>query len=163
MCGCCIRNFLAITVDNAVSCSLRPAHALHRRSTCPLLPPPTALPHPTALPLPSLQGKKRDAHLLMWESRTRCPPSHSNTCTHPPLISGCTLSDVGAEDEVPTTLAGGGAQDSSSLLEEMAPYANYIIGMLSNYGALPLDRLHSMLGIFVVSPKWVACSLCSKD
>lgn len=45
----------------------------------------------------------------------------------------------------------GGAQDA--VLEVMAPYENYIIGMLNNYKQLPLDRLHNMLRMFVISPK----------
>lgn len=38
---------------------------------------------------------------------------------------------------------------------EMGPYEPYIMGMLTNYGGLPLDRLHAMLKLFVVAPKCV--------
>lgn len=38
-------------------------------------------------------------------------------------------------------------------LEAIAPYVPYIFGMLHTYGGLPLDRLHSLLKLFVVSPK----------
>jgi hypothetical protein len=39
-------------------------------------------------------------------------------------------------------------------LLELSPYEPYIMSMLNNYrGGLPLDRLHSMLKLFVVSPK----------
>ena len=44
-----------------------------------------------------------------------------------------------------------GAQDA--LLEAMSPFENYINGMLTNYKQLPLDRLHKMLQLFVISPK----------
>lgn len=38
---------------------------------------------------------------------------------------------------------------------EMGPYENYIMGMLTNFGALPCERLHNMLRVFVVGePKY---------
>lgn len=37
----------------------------------------------------------------------------------------------------------------------MAPYENYVMGMLTTYKQLPLDRLHHMLKLFVIAPKWV--------
>ncbi len=36
----------------------------------------------------------------------------------------------------------------------MSPFENYIHGMLTSYKQLPLDRLHSMLKLFVISPKY---------
>jgi anaphase-promoting complex subunit 2 len=37
----------------------------------------------------------------------------------------------------------------------MGPFENYIMGMLTNFGALPADRLHNMLRVFVVGePKY---------
>lgn len=41
------------------------------------------------------------------------------------------------------------------LIAEMGPYENFIIGLLTNCGTLPLDRLHNMLRVFVVGePKY---------
>lgn len=37
----------------------------------------------------------------------------------------------------------------------MGPFENYIMGMLTNFGALPCERLHNMLRVFVVGePKY---------
>jgi anaphase-promoting complex subunit 2 len=37
----------------------------------------------------------------------------------------------------------------------MAPFENYIQGMLTNFGQLALERLHNMLRVFVVGePKY---------
>eukprot|EP00798_Chlamydomonas_sp_ICE-L_P002183 gene2183-33798_t len=65
-------------------------------------------------------------------------------------VAGTVVTDFGAEDEVPATVTSG-AQEVA--IEEMSPFENYIYGMLTNYKELPLDRLHSMLRMFVVSPK----------
>ncbi|KAG1665781.1 hypothetical protein FOA52_002876 [Chlamydomonas sp. UWO 241] len=65
-------------------------------------------------------------------------------------MHGETISDEGAEDEAPTSVAG--AQDA--LLDVMAPYENYIMGMLTTYKQMPLDRLNHMLKLFVISPKY---------
>ena len=63
----------------------------------------------------------------------RCPP--------PPCPAGSLITDLHEPVEAPATLSS--AQEG--LLEEMAPYDNYIMGMLTTYAAgLPLDRLHSM-------------------
>jgi anaphase-promoting complex subunit 2 len=41
------------------------------------------------------------------------------------------------------------------IVAEMGPFENYIIGLLTNCGSLPLDRLHNMLRVFVVGePKY---------
>jgi hypothetical protein len=64
-------------------------------------------------------------------------------------LLGSLISDEGSEEE--TAPAPGTSQDM--LLEVMGPYENYISGMLTNYKQLPLDRLHKMLQLFVISPK----------
>lgn len=51
------------------------------------------------------------------------------------------LTDLGAEDEAAATVSSPG----DALLAEMAPYEVYILGMLTNYPSLPLDRIHAML------------------
>ena len=41
------------------------------------------------------------------------------------------------------------------LQAEMGPFENYIVGVLTNWPAgLPLERLHNMLRMFVVNPKY---------
>ena len=62
---------------------------------------------------------------------------------------GQVITDQGAEEDVPVSSSV--AQDA--LLEAMSPFENYINGMLTNYKQLPLDRLHKMLQLFVISPK----------
>ena len=64
-------------------------------------------------------------------------------------LPGQVITDQGAEEDIPVSSSG--AQDA--LLEAMSPYENYINGMLTNYKQLPLDRLHKMLQLFVISPK----------
>jgi anaphase-promoting complex subunit 2 len=47
------------------------------------------------------------------------------------------------------------ATDESSALTEMAPFENYILGILTNFSAVALDRLHNLLRVFVVGePKY---------
>ena len=41
------------------------------------------------------------------------------------------------------------AQDQSALEQQALMYENYVRGMLSNFGELPLDRIHNMLSMFV--------------
>jgi anaphase-promoting complex subunit 2 len=55
------------------------------------------------------------------------------------------------QDDAPAALGGEG--DTGTIVQELGPYEPYIMGMLANYGGLPLDRLHNMLRLFVVSPK----------
>lgn len=51
--------------------------------------------------------------------------------------------------------SGPSASAEDRLVAEMGPFENYIIGMLTNLGALPADRLHNMLRVFVVGePKY---------
>eukprot|EP00775_Hariotina_reticulata_P008508 gene8508-8690_t len=41
------------------------------------------------------------------------------------------------------------------IVAEMGPYENYIIGLLTNFGTLALDRMHNLLRVFVVGePKY---------
>ena len=50
---------------------------------------------------------------------------------------------------------GGAASAEDRLVAEMGPFENYILGMLTNFGALPCERLHNMLRVFVVGePKY---------
>lgn len=51
--------------------------------------------------------------------------------------------------------AGGVSSAEDRLVAEMAPFENYIQGMLTNFGQLALERLHNMLRVFVVGePKY---------
>lgn len=45
----------------------------------------------------------------------------------------------------------GGVDDSAA---SMAPFETYIMGMLTNFDALPLDRIHNMLKMFAVQPPY---------
>lgn len=67
------------------------------------------------------------------------------------FFSGQTLTDQGADNDGPMGSSSGSAHDA--LLEAMSPYENYISGMLTNYKQMPVDRLHKMLTMFVISPK----------
>lgn len=50
--------------------------------------------------------------------------------------------------------AGGGPEDGAGL-GAMAPFENYILGVLTNFSAVSLDRLHNLLRVFVVGePKY---------
>ena len=51
----------------------------------------------------------------------------------------------GADDDDDEMLA----QDRSALEQQALMYENYVRGMLSNFGELPLDRIHNMLSMFV--------------
>jgi anaphase-promoting complex subunit 2 len=50
---------------------------------------------------------------------------------------------------------GPAASAEDRLVAEMGPFENYIMGMLTNFGSLPCERLHNMLRVFVVGePKY---------
>ena len=40
------------------------------------------------------------------------------------------------------------------VLQEMAKYEPFVMGMLTNFDALPLDRVHNMLKMFVSDPPY---------
>lgn len=48
----------------------------------------------------------------------------------------------------------GGPDPVNLMLEAMLPFENYIHGMLTNYKQMSLEKLHSMLKLFVMSPKY---------
>lgn len=49
--------------------------------------------------------------------------------------------------------AGGAAEEAA--LADMAPFENYILGILTNFSSVALDRLHNLLRVFVVGePKY---------
>ncbi|KAJ2314836.1 Anaphase-promoting complex subunit 2 [Coemansia sp. RSA 2702] len=45
--------------------------------------------------------------------------------------------------------AGGASSAADARLDALRMHFNYIVGMLTNFGPLPLDRIHSMLGMFI--------------
>jgi hypothetical protein len=47
----------------------------------------------------------------------------------------------------------GAAAAAAAVLQAMAQFEPYVLGILLSTGGLPLDRLHTMLQRFVVSPK----------
>ena len=54
---------------------------------------------------------------------------------------------MGEEDE--DDGGGGGSAAEAQLVQEMRVYENYVSGMLTNLGALPVGRIHNMLKMFV--------------
>ncbi|KAJ2346544.1 Anaphase-promoting complex subunit 2, partial [Coemansia sp. RSA 2618] len=44
---------------------------------------------------------------------------------------------------------GGSAPSADARTEALRMHFNFIVGMLTNFGPLPLDRIHSMLGMFI--------------
>jgi anaphase-promoting complex subunit 2 len=68
-----------------------------------------------------------------------------------PARATCTDASELPPDDDPQAAA---ASDEERLLTEMSPYENYIIGMLTNFASLTLERLHNMLRMFVISPKY---------
>eukprot|EP00898_Chlorokybus_atmophyticus_P006884 jgi/Chlat1/7197/Chrsp57S06846 len=60
-------------------------------------------------------------------------------------------------DAAPTSEEDGSALSGAAearLQHEMAVYESYVLGMLANFDALPLDRIHNMLKMFVVDPPY---------
>jgi hypothetical protein len=77
------------------------------------------------------------------------------TCLDPGR-HGSLISDAEMEDDalvVGAGLLGGAAGGLGALLDGMAVFQPYVLGILLSTGGLPLDRLHAMLKRFVVSPK----------
>ena len=54
----------------------------------------------------------------------------------------------GNEDDVPAQLQSSGEKKESDLLVHWS----FIVGMLTNLGSLPIERIHMMLGMFVQGP-----------
>lgn len=70
------------------------------------------------------------------------------------VCAGTVLTDFSTDDSSSSGAERAVLSSSERLLEEMGMYENYVMGMLTNYKQLPLDRLHKMLQLFVVSPKF---------
>lgn len=45
-------------------------------------------------------------------------------------------------------------ESADELVNAMAPFETYIMGMLTNFDSLPLDRIHNMLKMFAVQPPY---------
>ena len=58
--------------------------------------------------------------------------------------------DTAWEEDTPNVVLS--AEDKQ--LQEMAVYENYIIGILTNLKSVSLERIHNMLRMFVVEPKY---------
>jgi hypothetical protein len=72
---------------------------------------------------------------------------------HLPLLTHAVSREVTDASWADDTHAAASAEDR--IIAEMGPFENYIIGLLTNCGSLPLDRLHNMLRVFVVGePKY---------
>ncbi len=48
----------------------------------------------------------------------------------------------------------GGSSNVDNTVLSMGPFETYIMGMLTNFDALPLDRIHNMLKMFAVQPPY---------
>jgi hypothetical protein len=68
-----------------------------------------------------------------------------------PARATCTDTSELPPDDDPQAAA---SSEEERLLAEMAPYENYVIGMLTNFESLTLERLHNMLRMFVINPKY---------
>jgi hypothetical protein len=69
---------------------------------------------------------------------------------HIPAVS-TEASDLSWDDAA----AGGPAPGADDALAGMAPFENFILGILTNFSAVALDRLHNLLRVFVVGePKY---------
>jgi anaphase-promoting complex subunit 2 len=78
---------------------------------------------------------------------------------HTPALAPPTPTSTGSREAADFSWQQGGGGSSTTaedrLVREMGPFENYILGMLANFGALPLERLHNMLRVFVVGePKY---------
>ena len=69
-------------------------------------------------------------------------------------FAGSVLTDFTADDNGSNSSASTSQTSAERLIEEMGMFENYILGILTNYKQLPLDRLHKMLQLFVVSPRF---------
>ncbi|KIY92945.1 anaphase-promoting complex subunit 2 [Monoraphidium neglectum] len=69
----------------------------------------------------------------------------------PSRIVSTEASDLSWDDAA----AGGPAPGADDALAGMAPFENFILGILTNFSAVALDRLHNLLRVFVVGePKY---------
>ena len=68
------------------------------------------------------------------------------------LLDGKVVDLAEEESQEDDSEAGPGGQNA--MLEAMLPFENYINGMLTNYKQMSLEKLHSMLKMFVMSPKY---------
>jgi hypothetical protein len=72
----------------------------------------------------------------------------------PPPVS-TEAADLSWEDAAAGGAAGEPGGAAAAALAEMAPFENYILGVLTNFSAVALDRLHNLLRVFVVGePKY---------
>lgn len=60
------------------------------------------------------------------------------------------LAAVEQDDE----MGDAGGDTGDELVHAMAPFETYIMGMLTNFDSLPLDRIHNMLKMFAVQPPY---------
>ncbi|KAF5833089.1 anaphase-promoting complex subunit [Dunaliella salina] len=97
------------------------------------------------LPVPLVRRRA-----LFWVNHGILLGAYRRATVLHPSMHGCRVEDLGLEEDAPTQLP----TAIDSLVLELGPYEPYIMGMLTNYGGLPLDRLHAMLKLFVVSPKY---------
>ncbi|KAK9820288.1 hypothetical protein WJX72_008627 [[Myrmecia] bisecta] len=67
-----------------------------------------------------------------------------------PGAGGAGAADTVMDDELTTSVAT--AEDQ--LQQEMAVYESFVMGMLTNFERLPLERIHNMLKMFVVDPPY---------
>lgn len=82
---------------------------------------------------------------------THPPPRPPNLPPKPASTEACDLSWDDAAAGAPPPPAGAAA----AALSEVAPFENYILGVLTNFSAVSLDRLHNLLRVFVVGePKY---------
>ncbi|KAJ1947288.1 hypothetical protein FBU59_001893, partial [Linderina macrospora] len=57
------------------------------------------------------------------------------------------------EDELEGEIGSGARASAGADAEALRVHFNFVVGMLTNFGPLPLDRIHSMLGMFLPGEK----------
>ncbi|KAJ1644164.1 Anaphase-promoting complex subunit 2 [Coemansia asiatica] len=92
--------------------------------------------------------------LRFWQSQgvlREVSPGAFEPIEHQELHSHGGEKETGDEDDSDSYSDPGDAHvdSNSSRTETLRMHFNYIVGMLTNIGPLPLDRIHSMLGMFI--------------
>jgi hypothetical protein len=114
-----------------------------------------ALPRPPSAPAASLAAAAAAAAAAITTAAATPPAAGQVVYRRAAVLdpARATMTDASElpPDDDPQAAA---ASEEERLLAEMAPYENYIVGMLTNFESLTLERLHSMLRMFVINPKY---------
>ena len=100
-----------------------------------------------------LEGRARGGGDVAYARAPRLDPSRVVALEAPPEAAAALWCDDDGAG------AGAGAADAAggeaAAIAAVAPFENFIFGILTNFAAVSLDRLHSLLRVFVVGePKY---------